>query len=159
MWIWTNVDSFRILMMIGLSNCHMDHDGSHILLDQVILICIYALLWQQKENAQLHIQHFPACRCNDCTHPIGLQILERFPDHSWRWNNNSARGSGNWTNPIAFAQRWRCFKLGFIIWLCLTWWGGSGRAACSELYWWPANNRRWKQQQYPASLCDLLRRL
>lgn len=43
-----NVGSFRALMMTGMSNCLMDHDGSHILLDQVILICIYVLSWQQK---------------------------------------------------------------------------------------------------------------
>lgn len=146
MLIWTHFDSVRVLMLDGMSNCLLDHGGSHIFLDQVILACINFLLMGSNGNVHMHIHHLPECRYNDHPDLIRLQILQHVPNHRWKPNWISSRGARNWTSPIAHAQRWWYFKLGFLLWFCFTRWWGSRGPACSQWYWGTANNRRGKHQ-------------
>lgn len=63
-------------MLNGMSNSLMDSDGSHILLDQVILISLNIILKALQMN--ISIFTFAAvsiCRCFDHPHVGGLQIL------------------------------------------------------------------------------------
>lgn len=139
---WWHSHSFRMLIMAGMSNCLMDLGGSHILLDQVILLALISFSWEQRGNVHMHIHCFPSCRYNDCPNLTRLQILQNIPNNRWKCYRISSRGAETWTSPITFAYRRWYFKLGFILWFYFTRWGKFGGPAHSEWYWRRANNRK-----------------